>query len=172
MLTKLLPGQQGRSHNAPDAAADWGSDGHHDGQSVDGKLDPDRNGGMRFYRPIDVADREEREARGVDRLKYTWRSMTGPAPSVDTGDRVVAMNYLRRLEAAADHGGWSTSEANGLLLARKLWRARAYGDDPRYDVVGNRMGGLTKEETSAVKMRQIILDMKRELERSGKSNGD
>lgn len=168
-LVTLLPGQRSGVHD-PDGAPDWGSDGG-------GSYDPhaarrDRNGGMRFFRRIDVADREERESLGVDRLKYSWRTMTGPAPTVDNGDRVAARAYLIRLEAAIDQGGWSSSEASGLYLARKIWSARASGRDPRYDVVGNRQGALTKEETSDVKMRRIVLDMQSILGNNGRSNGD
>lgn len=171
ILTALLPGHESRTHAAPDAPADWGSDSEDSGSSHNGPdPPPERNGGMRYFRAIDVADREEREARGLKCLKYSWRTETGPTPQVHRGDIEAAKIYLRKLEIAIDKGGWSSSEALGLYNARKVWSARAKGNDPRYAEVGNRKGGLTKEETAAVKQRQIVLNMKRLLER--RSNGD
>lgn len=172
MLTELLPGQRGRSHNGPEAAADWGSDGDYGGSSCDDKgLVPGRNGGMRYFREIDMADREERWSAGVDKLKYAWRTITGPAPEVKRGDREAARWYLKRLYSAEEHGGWTSSEASGLSLAIKLWKKRAAGEDPRFDEVGNRKGGLTKEESAAIEMRRIILNMKQALERSARGEG-
>lgn len=126
---------------------------------------------MRFFREIDMSDREERVARGVKALKYTWRTIVGPTPELKRGDRLAAKEYLRRLEDAIDKGGWTTSEAAGLYLARKVWQARAQGEDPRYDEVGNRKGGLTKQESSAVEMRRIMLDMRKALENSARGEG-
>lgn len=118
-----------------------------------------------------MADREERESRGLKCLKYTWRTEVGPTPQVKFGDKEAAKTYLRKLEAAIDRGGWTTSEALGLYHARKVWSARAKGDDPRYAEVGNRASGLTKQETSNIETRKIILNMKRILE-PGRPNGD
>lgn len=172
ILTPLLPGQAGRTHNSPDAPADWGSDGEGGEPDYNGPgKPPGRNGGMKYFRAIDVTDREEREARGLRCLKYTWRTEVGPTPQVKFGDKLAAQNYLRKIEAAVDKGGWTSSEALGLYFARKVWAARAKGDDPRYAEVGNRSSGLTKKETANVEMRKIILNMKRLLE-PGRSNGD
>lgn len=174
ILTPLLPGHRSAVHNGPDAPADWGSDGEGSGSSAEphsGVKPPGRNGGMRFYREIDVADREEREARGIKRLKYTWRTEVGPAPKVKFGDKITAAAYLRKIEAAIEKGGWNTSEATGLYLARKVWSARAKGTDPRYAEVGNKSSGLTKQETASIEMRKIVLNMQQILE-SGRSNGD
>lgn len=171
-LTELLPGQAGRTHNSTDAPADWGSDSPGDEQHKEGTPGSGRNGGMRYFRAINVSDREEREARGIKRLKYTWRTITGPAPTTDRGDLEAARQYLRKIEAAIDQGGWTSSEATGLYLAKKVWAARALGDDPRYNEVGNRQGGLTRQETANVAQRRIVIEMKRTLEEAGRSHGD
>lgn len=174
ILTPALPGQRSAVHNGPDAPADWGSDGEGDGSSAEphsGVKPPGRNGGMRFYREIDVADREERESRGLKQLKYTWRTEVGPAPNVKFGDRIAAAAYVRKLDAAIEKGGWTSSEAVGLHNAHRVWSARAKGTDPRYAEVGNRSSGLTKKETANIEMRKIVLNMQQILE-SGRSNGN
>lgn len=175
-LAAVLPGFGSRVHNGPDAPADWGSDsnGSSHGQQLEGpaaQVNPNRNGGMRYFRAIDMADREDRLAQGKKSFKYAWRSITGPTPRVTVGDRQTARSYLHKIEQAIEHGGWTSSEAAGLYLARKVWSARAAGDDQRYNEVGNRQGGLTKFETANVKQRQIVADMRAALDNNG-SRGD
>lgn len=150
------PRQAGRPAGTVRKPADWGGDGHEGGGPAD---DPKRNGGMRYFREIDMADREEREGMGLTRRKYSWRTITGPTPDVKYGDRKAAKAYLDQINAAIDRGGWTSSEAAGLYEARRVWKARAAGMDARYNLVGNRQGGLTAAEARIVRQEQIILDM-------------
>ncbi len=119
-----------------------------------------------------MADREDREGQGLARQRYSWRTLTGPAPITDTGNVFVARAYLIKVEAAIERGGWSSSEAVGLYKERDRWKARANGTDARYSIVGNRQGGLTKHETAAVRQQQIIADMIRDMSNWGRSDGD
>lgn len=97
-------------------------------------------------RDIEVEAREYRESTGQRRLRYTWHQITGPCPRVKWGDRNAAKDYLDRLLAAMDTGGWNHSELAGLYIAIKRWAARAQGLDHRYNLVGNRQGGLDEFE--------------------------
>lgn len=165
-------GQGGPTAGTAPSPADWGSDTSDDGSELEGTPNPRRNGGMRYFRAIDMADREDREAQGKDRLKYSWRSLTGPAPTTTTGDKQAAQAYLNRLNHAIDVGGWTSSEAAGLYLAKRVWQSRAKGEDHRYAEVGNKSGGLDKQQTANVKQRQIVADMRKVLDKSFRSGGD
>jgi hypothetical protein len=117
-----------------DGSADWGS------SEDDGTLEgPYRNGGVRgLTRPVDTAEREEREVYG--RSRFAWRTVTGPVPKVSHGDHHVAMAYLFWLEYARDMGGWSTNEMAGLYREIRKWRIRANGQDPKWNHHGNNPG--------------------------------
>ncbi len=127
--------------------------------------------GKHYLRPNERADREEREATGKT-LRATYYYLLGPIPNCRFGDRQAAKLYLLRIEAAIDHGGWTRSEAMRLRKMRAKWKARAEGNDPRFNEVGNRQGGLHPQEASMVRHRKLVAGMKAILEQSGRSNGD
>lgn len=142
-IEKVLPG-----------SADWG---------CDGGGDEDSNGGMKYFRELEMQERTDRWAQGKTKQKYSWRSMVGPAPQVSSGDRMAARLYLNRIEEALDQGGWTASEGAGLRLARKVWRARAHGEDPRYEIRGNRPGGMEKAEAAHLRDQRLIQSMIKQL---------
>lgn len=114
---------------------------------------------------------------GVRSRPYSWRTMVGPVPQVDHQDLMAARLYLNRIEAAIDQGGWTTSEAKGLYKARNVWRCRAAGKDLRYNMRGNRTGGMEKTEAARLRDRrrvQAMIDYLKQPRQSGRgrSNGD
>lgn len=143
-----------RIEKAPPGSADWGSDGGDDEPT---------NGGMRYFRDLDMQDRVDRWAQDKDKQPYTWRSVVGPTPVVSSGDRMTARLYLNRIEEALDQGGWTTSEGVGLRRARKVWRARALGQDPRYEIRGNKPGGMEKVEAAHLRDQRLIQSMIKDL---------
>lgn len=131
----------------------------------------EREGGSRWFRDIDMQDREERWAMGLRSRPYSWRTMVGPAPKVDHQDLMSARLYLNRIEDAIEQGGWTTSEAWGLRRARKIWRCRAMGQDLRYNLRGNKPGGMEKAEAAHLKDRRRIQEMIDYLKHSGQQSG-
>lgn len=124
-----------------------------------------------YLRGNELSDREEREARGKD-LSAAYRYILGPTPKCLPSDHLTAKIYLTRIEQAVEQGGWTRSEWARLRALRAKWKARAGGRDPRFNLVGNKVGGLRKIETANVRDREIMQQMMDVLTKSGRSNGD
>lgn len=116
-------------------------------------------------------ERREREELGLIRQRYTWRTHTGPVPQLRSGDREAAKAYLHRLEAARKMGGWTHSEWAGLYQAIAKWKARAEGNDPRFNLVGNQSGGLHPTKLSSIRQDRAVVALKAEIAKFG-SRGD
>lgn len=120
----------------------------------------DRDKLFGHLRPIDVADREEREARG-QALPATYRHILGPTPKCRAGDTATAKQFVARIQQAIDSGHegreeWSTSEWARLYRLRSKWQKRANGEDARFMEAGN-VGGTPNQPTRAhIKIRQQI----------------
>lgn len=141
------------------------------GWSDGGSENPKEGKLFGFMTSAERADREEREAHGRE-LPAAYRHMIGPTPNCLPGDKESARIYHNRILAAIEHGGWTRSEWQRLYKLRDKWKARAEGTDQRFKEVGNRQGGLTKQETTNVKQRRIVEAMQRELANAFKSSGD
>lgn len=138
----------------------------------DGGSENPKDGKMYGYmRPAEYADREEREITGRT-LPSCYKSMLGKTPNIKSGDTQAAGLYLTRVQSAIDKGGWTRGEWTRLYKLRNKWKARASGEDARFNIVGNRRGGLEPHEASMVKFKRITDEMRKILERSGHSNGD
>lgn len=107
-------------------------------------------------RPIEVADREEREAHGKP-LQAGYRHILGPAPKLSAGDIEGARRFLARIELALDRGPWTRNEWQRLYNMRIKWRRRASGNDARFAEVGNKSGGLSKSVANRVTDHNIVL---------------
>lgn len=124
-----------------------------------------------YLRGNELSDREEREAYGRE-LPAAYRHILGPTPKCLPSDHLTAKIYLSRIEQAIEQGGWTRSEGMRLRQLRGKWRARAQGQDPRFNLKGNKSTGLNKQETANVRDRRVIQQMLEVLKQSGRSNGD
>lgn len=96
-----------------------------------------------------MADREDREAHGwAPRSRYL--TITGDTPRLLAGDLDGAREYLTRVERAIACGGWTDNERTRLHRMRATWSRRASGQDPRFNLHGNRQGGLTRDQQQLV----------------------
>lgn len=149
-------------HGALEKGWSMGSD-EENGDGRSGKL-------FGHLRPIDVADREQREAYGKP-LPACYRHIIGPTPKCGSGDVRSAKIFLDKILAAIDEGGWSSSEFSRLYRLRDKWQARASGLNARFMVVGNKSGTPQAPERAHIKIRQQvqgILEIARGKKRQGK----
>ena len=59
---------------------------------------------------------------------YWNRDLLGTrAPECGPGDHAMAKVFLRKIEAAIDHGGWTKSEWRNLHRLHEVWSRRARG---------------------------------------------
>ena len=105
-------------------------------------------------RVAESGDREERRARGGRWSAAYWPMLGGGAPLCSPGDTTSAKAFLLKLESAIDRGGWTRNEWAHLHELHRVWSARAYGDDPRFNLVGNRAGRLDREVEKNIKRRK------------------
>lgn len=124
-----------------------------------------------YLRGNELSDREEREAYGRD-LPAAYRYLIGPTPKCLPSDRITARSYLTKIEHAIEVGGWTRSEWRRLHGLKNKWKARANGQDARFNLIGNKSRGLNKQETANVRDRRIVQQMIAKLQNSGRSNGD
>jgi len=124
-----------------------------------------------YLRGNELSDREEREARGGV-LPAAYRYILGPTPKCLPSDRLAAKIYLGKIQQAIDMGGWTRSENKRLQKMRHKWKKRAGGNDPRFNILGNRSTGMRKLETANVRDRQVMQDMMDILTKSGRRSGD
>lgn len=82
--------------------------------------------------------------RGLGKRKAAFYAVTGPAPNCGPGDYALALAFLHKIEAAIVQGGWTPYETNRLKKMQKRWARRAFGKDPRFDLVGTRDGRLAE----------------------------
>jgi hypothetical protein len=80
------------------------------------------------------------------RLRSAYYALVGDSPRLKPDDRTGAAAHLARVEAALEHGGWTRGEWRRLHRMKKVWTARANGEDSRFKLVGTRQGGLTQME--------------------------
>ncbi len=107
-------------------------------------------------------DRLERKAWGI-KLPSAYRDRLGPAPIIATGSRGEAEAMALRIEYVLQQGeGYTRAERRRLWAMYRKWYRRAHGLDSRYEVVGNRQGGLSKEERERVTLRDAAIRMMEE----------
>ncbi len=121
-------------------------------------------------------DRLEREAWGI-RLPSAYRDRLGPAPIIATGSREEAEAMALRIEYVLQEGeGYTRAERRRLWAMHRKWVRRACGFDSRYEIVGNRRGGLNKEERLLVALHaqanKMLEDATRERQRVRTARGD
>ena len=99
-------------------------------------------------RSVEDRDAEERAVqllRGKAKLKAAFYAVIGDPPVLLVGDRYAARAYHKYILRALDMGGWTHSEQTALTRLERVWRDRARGADPRFNLVGNRSGRLPAE---------------------------
>lgn len=109
------------------SVADWGYAGHERGN--------------------EASDRVQTEAYPYQpRPRSAYLATTGDAPTLRAGDVVGARTYLDKINLAIEKGGWTRCEWRRLTSLRTKWLLRAEGKDKRFNLVGNRKCGLTREQ--------------------------
>lgn len=112
-------------------------------------------------------DRLEREAWGT-KLPSAYRHKLGPSPIIATGSREEAEAMALRIEYVLQEGeGYTRAERRRLWVMHRKWLRRARGYDARYEVVGNRQGGLNGGERKRVSLRRTAIKMLEETTREG-----
>lgn len=89
-------------------------------------------------------------------MPASFRYLVGPAPKLNRADFTGARAHLTRILSAIEYGGWTRSEWARLYRMRDKWMARATGQDPRFNEIGNRTGGLNPNQLGRVKMKRAI----------------
>lgn len=118
-----------------------------------------------FMLDIVRGDQDDRVSAGIGprdygkRWKATFRSITGDAPVCGPRDHDRALEYWRKLRTAVDRGGWSPSEWGSLVRSELIWRKRAHGLDPRFEVVGTRAGRVTVEDKRQIQVLEFTLQL-------------
>lgn len=126
--------------------------------------EPPRHGKSPYgIRPLVVAEREEREARGITPADYgrkwksAYRSLIGEVPLCGPGELGKARAFLERVRQAIEAGGWTPAENRRLWKMKRVWEARVSGHDPRFLVVGNVGGKLSGEDRRLVQVLATIM---------------
>ncbi len=124
----------------------------------------------------EFTDSLERKAWGI-KLPSAYRDKLGPAPIIATGSREEAEAMALRIEYVLQQGeGYTRAERRRLWAMHRKWARRAQGADARYEVVGNRQGGLSKGERKQVSLRSLAIkmleDTTRERQRVRTARGD
>lgn len=78
----------------------------------------------------------------------------GEPPTCAPADHSTALAYLHRIEAAIVKGGWTSYEADRLRKLRRKWERRAFGRDPRFELVGTRDGRLSADVEDVLRPKQ------------------
>ena len=116
----------------------------------------------------EFTDRLEREAWGI-KLPSAYRHKLGPSPIVATGSREEAEAMALRIEYVLQEGeGYTRAERRRLWAMHRKWVKRARGVDARYEVVGNRQGGLNGGERSRVSLRSLAIKMLEDITRESR----
>ena len=87
--------------------------------------------------------------------KDDYYALLGPAPNCGPADHLTALKYLHRIELAIGQGHWTRVQRWKLSKLRQKWSARAFGRDPRFELVGTRTGRLPLE------IEQTVINPKR-----------
>lgn len=90
--------------------------------------------------------------------RSAYHALLGPRPSAP-GDFEGARQYLARINAALDRGGWTKTERNRLYELRVTWERRARGQDARFRRVGLRPGRLGAQLEKDIRRHQRTLDL-------------
>lgn len=135
---------------------DGQANGQANGQATGNR--PDHGAARRRIDRAAQADREDREAHGWA-FRSRYLVITGEHPTLAPADHDGARSYLARIELAINHGGWTDNERTRLHRLYRVWSRRASGQDPRFNLYGNRPGGLTAEQRRQLASTSVILDL-------------
>lgn len=89
-------------------------------------------------------------AEETNTRRSAYYAVIGDPPVCGPGDHASALAYLHKIELAIMTGGWSEYEAIRLKRLEARWRRRAFGRDPRFELVGTRVGRLSCAEEFAL----------------------
>lgn len=76
----------------------------------------------------------------------SYYTLIGPAPDCSSTDHARALEYLTKINEAIVRGGWSEYETIRLKKLKAKWERRAFGKDPRFNLVGTRIGRLKQDQ--------------------------
>lgn len=108
----------------------------------------------RYPDPAREDDKKEIAAHG-GKFRSGYRHIVGDAPMCGPRDLLAAKAFLAKIERALDEAtfseseggyGLSKTERNRLKRMQEQWGRRARGDDPRFNVVGNRGGRVDADD--------------------------
>ena len=100
------------------------------------------------------------------KLPSAYRHKLGPTPIVATGSHEEAEAMALRIEYVLQEGeGYTRAERRRLWAMHRKWVKRARGHDARYEVVGNRQGGLNGGERKRVSLRSLAIKMLEDITR-------
>lgn len=116
-----------------------------------------------------TAMREERETLGITPKDYGkrwvsgYRYRIGPTPDCGPADHDKAQRYWYKILQALDDDDerWTPSERIRLKAMEAKWRKRKDGRDPRFEMLGNRRGGLDATQKRELHDRRILEDIAR-----------
>lgn len=123
-----------------------------EGGWLDGEGSGEGRAGGLHKRGAEIDDEQHRRAYPSQALRSTYLALVGENPDVGAGDHASASAYVRRIDEALERGGWTRGEWARLYAKREMWARRASGWDPRFEVVGNRSGGVTPGEQARIRM--------------------
>lgn len=119
-------------------------------------------------RSVEAFERVEREAYPAQHHpRSAYSLIVGDVPILTPGDRHGAEMFLMQIERAIEQGGWTRAEWNRLYRMREKWKARAQGKCARFNLFGNRQGGLNKQEQRRLRQAEQMRGVRELIERGG-----
>lgn len=115
-------------------------------------------------RGAEVEDTEWRKAHPNSQLRSAYLSIVGENPEAGPGDHRLAEGILVRIKRAQEHGGWTRSEWSRLRKMELKWRLRLSGRDFRFELVGNKRGGLPAPLARLLRLRKQMGMIRRTLD--------
>lgn len=119
-----------------------------------------------YMRGIVRADSDDRASLAItpkdygSRWQSAYRGMIGPTPVCAPGDHIQAGLYWQAIVKALEtERQWTPAERTRLRLLERKWRARAVGEDIRFEVMGNGTGGMTEDQRREYRDRKRVMEM-------------
>lgn len=134
----------------------------HERTSTLNKTDDRETKGLRDFgyvrrgRGAEVEDRRYRESHRSS-LRSAYLAIVGENPDLGPNDVAGAQLQLDKINEAIRHGHWTRGEWARLHTMKKKYELRVQGRDARYRVVGNKKGGLTKQQAQEVQHYQSLI---------------
>jgi hypothetical protein len=113
-------------------------------------------------------DRVQRQAYPSQlspRAAYSY--LIGEPIQLAPADYAGARDVLRKIEAAMYKGGWTRNEWRRLRAMWEKWKRRADGKDERFNLVGNKQGGVCKSDSTHLSTIQELRKIRKLIPEGG-----